>query len=87
MPEIERPANFKKKLWKKPNEMQGKIAAAVKQLGDDPWYPSLQTSRLTSQGPDRWYARVDGGSRITFDWVGNVIKLRVHCNHDILKRP
>lgn len=87
MPRIATPTSFKKKLRKKPHDMQGAIARTVRRLGDDPWHPSLRTSRLRAAGNDVWYARIDGGNRLTFDWVGDLISLRVHCNHDILRTP
>lgn len=85
MPTVEYTKNFKRSLWKKPHSMQARIAEAVEKLGDNPWHPSLQTSRLPAHGPDRWYARIDGGNRLTFDWVGGTVRLWAHCNHDILK--
>ena len=86
MPALRIPASFKKKLAKKPPAMQGAILECVQRLGDDPQHPGLRTSSLSGH-PGVFYARVDRANRVTFEWDGDEIVLRVHCNHDILKRP
>lgn len=77
---------FKKRLSKKPAPLQAAILATIEKLGDDPHRPGLRTSAL-SGFPGVFYARIDRGNRLTFEWDGDTIVLRNHCNHDILATP
>ncbi|MHB1537562.1 MAG: hypothetical protein ACYCUM_04615 [Solirubrobacteraceae bacterium] len=78
------PRNLKKKLEKKPPEMQAAIVACLRQLQEDWRHPSLQSSKLG--GTDGIYhAKVSRGNRITFFWEGDRIVIENHCHHDILK--
>ncbi len=74
---------FKKRLKKKPKQQQLAILKTVEQLIDNPHQPGLHTSKL--QGTkDIFYARINGGNRLTFHWEGSMIVFRNHCNHDWL---
>lgn len=79
------PKPLKKKLAKKPPNMQGSILGCFRQLREDPWIPGLRTSKLG--GRDVFESRASGGNRVTWFWDGPVIVIENHCNHDILKRP
>lgn len=78
---------FKKRLKKKPEEMQDRIARAVTQLRKDPSHPGLRTHRVWGK-KGVYEARLDAGNRLTFHWEGDLLVLRSHCNHDeVLRRP
>ncbi len=79
-------AAFRRRLKKKPREMQESIAEAITRLRTDWRQNGLRTHRV--QGTRNiWEARLDRGNRLTFHWDGDTIVLRNHCSHDILKRP
>lgn len=81
---VEIPRPLKKKLAKKPPEMQGAILAAIRQLRENWRHPSLASSKLS--GTEIYHAKVSKGNRVTFFWDGPVIVIENHCHHDILKR-
>lgn len=80
---VEVPRPLKKKLAKKPKEMQGAVLAAIRQLRIDWSHPGLGCSKLG--GTEIYHAKVSKGNRITFYWEGDTIVIENHCNHDILK--
>jgi hypothetical protein len=78
------PKPLKKRLSKKPPEMQAAIWTCIRQLREDWGHPSLDSRKLG--GTDGIYhAKVSRGNRVTFFWDGSVIVIENHCNHDILK--
>jgi len=77
--------SFKRKLAKKTPQLQAAIATAVRQLRVDWRHTSLHAHKMGGE-KDVFEARIDQANRITFHWEGDVIVLRAHCNHDILKR-
>jgi hypothetical protein len=84
MPGLEIPERFRKRLLAKPTDLQGAVLRCIKRLGDNPRHPGLQTHRLTTSV---WEAYVDEANRVTFEYLADGrIRLRNHCNHDILKR-
>jgi hypothetical protein len=85
MHKLEIPPQFKKVLGKKPAAMQARVAECLKKLADDPTHPGLQVHRVKST-PGVWEAYVDKANRVTFERLGNVIRLRNNCNHDIIDR-
>jgi hypothetical protein len=88
MPPLRIPESFTKSLDKKPPELAGAIVKCVDQLGDNPRHPSLQTHPVRgTRNPKIFEAYVDMKNRVTFHWDQGRIVMRVHCNHDILKRP
>lgn len=77
---------FKRRLKKKPADMQAAIERTVTQLRKDPHHPGLRTHRVQGK-KGVWEARIDGGHRLTFHWEGPRIVLRNHCNHEVVNRP
>jgi hypothetical protein len=77
------PKRLKKKLAKKPPEMQKAVIACIVQLREDWTHPGLHSSKLG--GTDIYHAKVSGGNRITFFWDEDRIVIENHCHHDILK--
>jgi hypothetical protein len=77
------PRNLKKKLEKKPPEMQAAIHACLRQLREDWRHPSLASSKLG--GTNIYHAKVGRGNRVTFFWEDDRIVIENHCHHDILK--
>jgi mRNA interferase RelE/StbE len=80
------PQPFKRELATKPADLQGAILRAVNQLGQNPRHPGLRTHRVRGT-TGIWQARVDRSNRVTFEYGGQGIVLRKHCNHDILRSP
>lgn len=59
----------------------------IRLLADNPRHPSLQVKKIRGTS-DIWEARVDRQYRMSFEWTGDVILLRVVGNHDdVLKNP
>ncbi|MGD0247842.1 MAG: hypothetical protein ABSB75_02205 [Candidatus Limnocylindrales bacterium] len=83
---MEFPIRFRDRLQKKPPALQAAILKCLERLGDDPRHPGLNVHRV--QGSDgAWEAYVDDSNRVTFEFgPHNVIVLRNHCNHDIIRR-
>ncbi len=80
------PEVFRKKLAKKTPEQAGRILECIQKLDSKPRPPGLHTHRV--QGTKGvWEAYVDDANRLTFEYDGPDLVLRVHCNHDILRRP
>jgi hypothetical protein len=79
--EISKP--LKKRLAKKPPEMQAAILAAISQLREDWRHPGLGCSKLS--GTNIYHAKVGRGNRLTFFWEDDRIVLENHCHHDILR--
>lgn len=78
--------SFKKKLRKKTPAQAGAIMDCLSRLAEDPHHPGLHTHRV--QGTDGvWEAYVDDANRVTFEYSGGDLVMRVHCNHDILRQP
>jgi hypothetical protein len=80
---VEIPKPVKKKLAKKPRDMQGAILACIQQLRTDWRHPGLRAKKLS--GTQMFEARVTEGARLTFFWDGPTIVVTNHCHHDILK--
>lgn len=76
---------FKRDYKKKPKNMREAIDRAVRQLRIDPHHNGLGTHKIWGH-PGVWGADLDRGNRLTFHWDGDVIVLRNHCNHDMLRR-
>ena len=85
LPPLRIPTPFKRKLAKKPVELQGAILECVQKLGENPRSPGLRTSRVRGH-QTAWEARVDRGNRVTWEWDDGTIVLRAHCNHEIVRR-
>jgi len=79
------PDRFKKVLNRKEPKLQAAINRCVKLLGTNHRHPGLQIHRVQGTA-GVWEAYVDRANRVTFDWVGNAIRLRNNCNHDIVTR-
>lgn len=79
--------SFKKRLRKKPMQMQAAIVECVRRVIEDPRHPGLRTHRLRGT-PGVWEASVDRGNRLTFHREpGGGLVFRNHCHHDILRTP
>jgi mRNA-degrading endonuclease YafQ of YafQ-DinJ toxin-antitoxin module len=87
LPDLDIPPSFRKRLGKKTVSMQGSILECLTRLADNPKHPGLHTHKMKGTRDDVWEAYVDQANRVTFHWSGDVIVLRNHCNHDILRRP
>lgn len=83
--EIESEPSFRKRLQKKPREMQEAIIRCCQQLADDPTHPGLQSHRMQGH-PGVWEAYVDAGNRVTFHFADGRLVMRNNCNHDSLRR-
>jgi hypothetical protein len=80
------PPAFRRRLHRKPVELQAAILEAVDRLAADPRHTGLHTHRV--QGTEKvWEARIDRSNRLTFHYESGAIVLRKHCNHDILRNP
>lgn len=77
------PKPLKKKLEKKPREMQAAIHACLRQLREDWTHPSLACSKLG--GTNVYHAKVSRGNRVTFFWEDERIVIENHCHHDMLR--
>ena len=77
---------FKKRLAKKNAKQQGAILRCIKKLEEQPAAPGLQVKKMRGH-EDIWEARVDLSNRLTFERDGDVITLRNHCSHDMLRDP
>lgn len=76
---------FRKRLRKKPPQMQAAVARCIKKLTEDPKRPGLRVHEV--EGAEGvWEASVDDANRVTFHYDGPTIVLRNNCNHDILSR-
>lgn len=78
------PMPLKRKLAKKPPDMQGAINACFRQLRENPHHPGLKTSKVGGRR-GVFEARVDQKNRVTFFWDGPRIVIENHCNHDIVR--
>lgn len=83
---VEPSKSFRKTYRKKSPEMRKAIDNAVRQLRKDWRHPGLRAGRVQNT-KGVYEARLDGGNRLTFHWERETIRLRKHCNHDILKAP
>lgn len=81
------PPSFRKKLSKKPPQMQGAVLESMARLVEDARHPGLNVHRV--RGTDGiWEAYIDRSNRLTFEYdeAGDIV-FRKHCSHDILRRP
>jgi hypothetical protein len=84
---VEVPKRFRKRLHKKPPEMQGAIAQCIYQLTTSLTHSGLSVHKMS--GFQAVYeAYIDRSNRITFEFGddGRIVLLN-HCNHDVLRRP
>ncbi len=51
--------------------LRDRVEQTLRQLADDPFYPSLHTHRLTGQLSGTWACRVDYDIRILFEFIQN----------------
>lgn len=66
--------------------MQGAIVRCITRLRENPRHPSLRTKKM--QGVEGVFeSRASQADRVTWHWDEDVIVIRNHCNHHILKRP
>lgn len=81
---------FKRRFEKKPQNQQVGVLKCIQQVAEDPQgMKGLRTKKLAVVGPHEvFYARIDGGHRLTFHREGSTIVFRNHCNHDaVLRHP
>jgi hypothetical protein len=83
MPDIIIPRSFRKRLRKKPLQLQGAILECVQRLSFDPRYPGLQAHRVQGTA-GVWEAYVDRSNRVTYHYEGGAIVMRNHCDHRII---
>jgi mRNA interferase RelE/StbE len=76
---------FKRVLKKKPPRLQAAILACVEQLGEDITHPGLRVHKMQGVG-EIWEAYVDRANRVTFEWEGDTLVIRMNCNHQMLAR-
>ncbi len=76
---------FKRRLKKKPDQMQDAIIDCVLLLGANVRHPGLHTNKVRGT-KGVFEARVDKANRVTFHYEEGNIVMRNHCNHDIVKR-
>ena len=78
---------FHKSYQQLPAHIQQKVDKQLRLLAQNLRHSSLQVKRI--QGTRAiWEARVDLHYRMTFEFVGDTVYLRVVGNHDaVLKRP
>jgi mRNA-degrading endonuclease YafQ of YafQ-DinJ toxin-antitoxin module len=76
---------FKKARAKKTLAQRTDVDEALRKLRDDPRQNSLHTHKVQGS-PGVWESRIDGGNRLTWNYDGEVIVLRMTCHHDILTR-
>lgn len=88
MPKIRLTERFLRSYSELPFRIQKKTKKALRLLGEDPRYPSLQTKPVEG-APGIYEARVDRKYRLTFERLpGDVLLLRVIGAHDeTLKNP
>ncbi len=85
MPRYRVTPKFKKRLNQKPPALRGAILECINRLSENPGHPGLQAHRVQgTQGI--WEAYVDKANRVTYEWDGDTIVMRNHCNHDIIER-
>lgn len=81
--EFELEPTFRRRLEKKSPEMQGAILRALAKLEEDRRRSGLRVRRLRG---DVWYAKINEGDRLTFEFHGETVRLLNHCTHDWMKR-
>ena len=78
---------FQKCYQRLPGHIQKKIDKQIQIMSHNLFHPSLHTKKI--KGTEGiWEARVDIQYRMTFEFAGDTIFLRVAGNHDeVLKNP
>lgn len=80
---------FKKRLLKKPAEMQAAVWECLQKLTTDTRSGGLETHKVKGTR-DVFEAKIDRGNRVTFRYrtkaEGGGIELLNHCNHSIIDR-
>ena len=76
---------FKRRLRKKPHNMQAAVLRTVMKLDEDPRRQGLRVHQIEGS-PGVWEASIDDANRLTFERRGGDLYFLNHCNHDILKR-
>ena len=87
MPAIEYTTRFERALKKKTKRMRGRIKKTLELLGQNPWYPGLETHKV--KGTDGVLeSYVDRANRVTWEWgpEPGTILLRNNCNHEMPSR-
>lgn len=77
---------FKRRLERKPTQVQVAILECIDRLADDPRHPGLHTHKVRGY-EGVWEAYVDRSNRLTFEYRNGRIWLRNHCSHDVLRTP
>ncbi len=78
---------FRQSYQHLPRDIQLKVDKQLAILADHPRHPSLQVKRMRG-AEGLWEARVDLHYRMSFEWCGGTLYLRVVGHHDdILQRP
>lgn len=79
--------SFREFYGKLPLHIQRKVDKQIRILAQNPRYPSLQVKKIRGT-VGIWEARVDQQYRLSFEWVGDILYLRVVGNHDeVLRNP
>lgn len=78
--------SFRKRLRKKDPKLTAAVLECIHRLDENPRSPGLNVHRMSGVG-DVWEAYVDQKNRLTFHYEDDVMVLRNHCNHDILRNP
>lgn len=77
---------FKKARAQKTASDRAEVDRALRLLAANPRHNGLHTHKV--QGAvGVWESRIDQANRLTWNYDGDVIVLRMSCRHDILKRP
>ncbi|MBI4679578.1 MAG: hypothetical protein HY748_18550 [Elusimicrobia bacterium] len=80
-------AKFHDLYRKLPQAIRRKALRQIHRLSKDLRHPSLQVKRIQGT-PGIWEARVDIRYRMTFEFEGDILFLRVIGDHDeVLRRP
>jgi len=80
-------AKFRDLYRKLPTAIRRKALRQIHRLAQDLRHPSLQVKRIQGT-PGIWEARVDIRHRMTFEFEGDILFLRVIGDHDeVLRRP
>ncbi len=82
--QIRRTSHFKRCFKKLSSENQNRVDAAIRMFAENPYHPSLQTSKLSPKSKGMWYIRASRSLRITFTWDEENVMLRTVGTHDII---
>jgi len=67
--------------------MKERIEKTLLLLGQDPWYPGLETHKVVGTS-GIFESYVDGANRVTWEWAdgAGTIRLRNNCTHNVVDR-